>query len=280
MAATSIELSTSWTRRRGAGMLLVLVAASRSSIAGARALVEVWKSPSCGGCKDWVRHLEANGFSVLVHDVGNAAVRSGLAIPVALGSCHTAKVGPYAIECHGPAREVHRLLANRPDAIGLAVPGMPIGSPGMEGPEYGPRRESLRGAAGSQGRQHHAVSNLSMKETENMNTQLKSLIAALALALMTPLAAMADDAHHKTAEAAGAASADMTDGEVRKIDMEGGKITLKHADIKSLDMPGMTMVFVVKDKAVLDKLKAGDKVKFKAINDAGKFTVTEIQPVR
>lgn len=77
-----------------------------------------------------------------------------------------------------------------------------------------------------------------------------------------------------------AAAGDMTDAEVRKIDMEGSKITLKHADIKNLDMPGMTMVFVVKDKAMLDKLKAGDKVKFKAINDAGKFTVTEIQPVR
>ncbi len=80
--------------------------------------------------------------------------------------------------------------------------------------------------------------------------------------------------------AAAAASADMTDAEVRKIDVEGSKITLKHADIKNLDMPGMTMVFVVKDKAMLDKLKAGDKVKFKAINDAGKFTVTDIQPVR
>ena len=73
---------------------------------------------------------------------------------------------------------------------------------------------------------------------------------------------------------------EMTDGEVRKIDMEGGKLTLKHADIKNLDMPGMTMVFVFKDKAMLDKLKTGDKVKFKAINDAGKFTVTEIQPAR
>ena len=72
-------------------------------------------------------------------------------------------------------------------------------------------------------------------------------------------------------------AADMTDGEVRKVDKEGGKVTLKHADIKSLDMPGMTMVFVVKDKALLDKLKVGDKVKFKAISDAGKFTVTEMQ---
>ena len=77
-----------------------------------------------------------------------------------------------------------------------------------------------------------------------------------------------------------AATGDMTDGEVRKVDLEGGKLTLKHADIKSLDMPGMTMVFVVKDKAMLDKLKTGDKVKFKAVNDGGKFTVTEIQPAR
>ena len=113
-----------------------------------------------------------------------------------------------------------------------------------------------------------------------MNTHLKTLLAISALALLGPVTAVADDAHHKPAAAAGAAAADMTDGEVRKIDMEGSKITLKHADIKSLDMPGMTMVFVVKDKALLDKLKAGDKVKFKAINDAGKFTVTEIQPVR
>ena len=75
-------------------------------------------------------------------------------------------------------------------------------------------------------------------------------------------------------------AADMTDGEVRKIDMEAGKLTLKHGEIKNLDMPGMTMVFVVKDKAMLDKLKAGDKIKFRAVNDGGKFTVTDIQPVR
>ena len=116
-----------------------------------------------------------------------------------------------------------------------------------------------------------------MKDHETMNTQLKTLLAAVTLALLAPLSAVADDAHHKSAQAAGAAATDMTDGEVRKIDTEGGKLTLKHADIKSLDMPGMTMVFAVKDKAMLDKLKAGDKVKFKAINDGGKFTVTEIQ---
>ena len=121
-----------------------------------------------------------------------------------------------------------------------------------------------------------------------MNTPLKTLLAAITLSLLTPLASVADDAHHTPAKAtaaattagSGAAAADMTDGEVRKIDIEAGKVTLKHADIKNLDMPGMTMVFVVKDKAMLDKLKAGDKVKFRAVNDAGKFTVTEIQPAR
>ena len=77
-----------------------------------------------------------------------------------------------------------------------------------------------------------------------------------------------------------ATTADMTDAEVRKVDKEGGKLTLKHGEIKNLDMPGMTMVFVVKDKAMLDKVKTGDKIKFKAVNDAGKFTVTEMQVVQ
>ena len=113
-----------------------------------------------------------------------------------------------------------------------------------------------------------------------MNTNRKPLIATLAVALLAPLGALADDAHHKPAAAAAAAAGtgSLTDGEVRQIDLEAGKVTLKHAEIKSLDMPAMTMVFVVKDKAMLDKLKTGDKVKFKVVNDGGKFTVTEIQP--
>ncbi|MDP2005948.1 MAG: copper-binding protein [Rubrivivax sp.] len=105
-----------------------------------------------------------------------------------------------------------------------------------------------------------------------------------AAAMSAAWAASQQDAHGAHGDhgkpTAQAATGDMTDGEVRKVDLEGGKLTLKHADIKSLDMPGMTMVFVVKDKAMLDKLKTGDKVKFKAVNDGGKFTVTEIQPAR
>ncbi|MCW5663753.1 MAG: copper-binding protein [Piscinibacter sp.] len=74
--------------------------------------------------------------------------------------------------------------------------------------------------------------------------------------------------------------ASMSEGEVRKIDKEAKKITLKHGDIKNLDMPAMTMVFNVRDKAMLGQVKAGDTVKFKAVNEAGKFTVTDLEVVR
>lgn len=107
-----------------------------------RIAMEVWKSPTCGCCKDWVVHIEKNGFLVRVHDVGNTAARQRLKVPMKLGSCHTALVQGYAIEGHVPAADVHRLLKNRPAAVGLAVPGMPVGSPGMDGPEYGERKDA------------------------------------------------------------------------------------------------------------------------------------------
>lgn len=103
--------------------------------------MEVWKSPACGCCQDWIDHLEQNAFQVTVHDTGNSAVRASAGIPSALGSCHTAIVGGYAIEGHVPASDIRRLLTEKPDAIGLAVPGMPIGSPGMDGAVYGGRRD-------------------------------------------------------------------------------------------------------------------------------------------
>jgi len=103
--------------------------------------VDVWKSPTCGCCQDWVAYLESHGFTVRVHDTGNTAMRVRLRIPQALGSCHTALVGGYAIEGHVPVQDIRRLLAERPQAVGLAVPGMPIGSPGMDGPAYGNRTD-------------------------------------------------------------------------------------------------------------------------------------------
>jgi len=111
------------------------------AFAAARPPVEVWKSPTCGCCKDWITHMQAHGFDVAVHETGNTAVRARLGLPVELGSCHTALVGGYVIEGHVPAPDVLRLLAEKPTALGLTVPGMPIGSPGMDGPVYGGRRD-------------------------------------------------------------------------------------------------------------------------------------------
>lgn len=96
-------------------------------------LITVYKTPTCGCCHDWIAHLEANGFRVVAHDVPNTApYRAKLGVPRELGSCHTGVVDGYALEGHVPASEIQRLLAERPAARGLAVPGMPVGSPGME----------------------------------------------------------------------------------------------------------------------------------------------------
>ena len=110
-------------------------------LAKSKPYVEVWKDPNCGCCKDWVVHLEANGFKVKVLDTGNTEARKRLGIPEALGSCHTALVAGYAIEGHVPARDIDRLLKEKPQAIGLSVPGMPVGSPGMDGAIYGGRKD-------------------------------------------------------------------------------------------------------------------------------------------
>lgn len=107
-------------------------------------LIEVWKSPTCGCCTDWIKHLEANGFEVKTHEVSDAAktsLRAQLGLADKFGSCHTAVASGYVVEGHVPAREIRRLLKERPRAVGLAVPGMPVGSPGMDGPEYGGRKD-------------------------------------------------------------------------------------------------------------------------------------------
>lgn len=103
--------------------------------------VEVWKDPNCGCCQDWIDHMEANGFTITTHNSGNNAVRAKLGLPVELGSCHTALVGGYVVEGHVPAADVHKLLKAKPKALGITVPGMPIGSPGMDGAVYGGRKD-------------------------------------------------------------------------------------------------------------------------------------------
>lgn len=95
--------------------------------------VEVYKSPTCGCCAKWVDHLEEYGFTVITKDVGNKEIRKKMGMSESLGSCHTALVNGYVIEGHVPAPDIIRFLKEKPDALGLAVPDMPHGSPGMEG---------------------------------------------------------------------------------------------------------------------------------------------------
>jgi hypothetical protein len=95
--------------------------------------VDVYKTRTCGCCAKWVDHLKANGFAPRVMDVPSTAeYRKQYGVPEQLLSCHTAVVGGYSIEGHVPAADIHRLLKQKPKAKGLAVPGMPAGSPGME----------------------------------------------------------------------------------------------------------------------------------------------------
>lgn len=95
--------------------------------------IEVYKDPTCGCCSLWVKHLEANGFAARVTETGDmAAVKQTYGVPARAASCHTARVEGYVLEGHVPAAEVKRLLQEKPAVAGLAVPGMPIGSPGME----------------------------------------------------------------------------------------------------------------------------------------------------
>ncbi|MGY8524200.1 DUF411 domain-containing protein [Paracidovorax citrulli] len=139
----------------GAAGALVLTALPRAAWAAAAAspaaggsagpgaalpAVEVFKSPQCGCCDGWVSHLRQNGFAVSVRNVEDTgAQRARAGMPERFGSCHTAMVQGYAIEGHVPAADIRKLLAARPQAVGLAVPGMPVGSPGME---QGERRDA------------------------------------------------------------------------------------------------------------------------------------------
>ncbi len=96
--------------------------------------VVVYKSPTCGCCGKWVEHMRANGFDVTVNNMPDVTpIKDKQGVPAALRSCHTAIVGNYAIEGHVPADVVKKLLKEKPNAAGIAVPGMPMGSPGMEG---------------------------------------------------------------------------------------------------------------------------------------------------
>ena len=126
------------------GMVALGLASNAIAAKPQRLTLQVWKDPNCGCCKDWILHLEKNGFATTVIDQGNNAVRAQLGMPQKFASCHTAVVEGYVIEGHVPAADIQRLLKDKPQALGLAVPGMPIGSPGMDGPDYGGRRDAYQ----------------------------------------------------------------------------------------------------------------------------------------
>lgn len=98
-----------------------------------RALVSVYKSPTCGCCGEWLKRMRANGFRIEANNIADVGpIRRANAVPDSLASCHTALVGGYAIEGHVPAADIQRLLREGPAVRGLAVPGMPASAPGME----------------------------------------------------------------------------------------------------------------------------------------------------
>jgi len=131
-------------------LTLFALGAAANLPASAADAVDVYKSPYCGCCEKWVEHLQQAGFAVRTHDVNDVpAARQRLGMPERLGSCHTAKVAGYVVEGHVPAADIQRLLKEKPKAIGLAVPSMPPGSPGMESPKPVPYNTLLVQAGGA-----------------------------------------------------------------------------------------------------------------------------------
>jgi hypothetical protein len=145
-----IHKSSSVTRRSAFGIFAAaLIVPHASALAETNILVH--KDPNCGCCTGWVQHLKAAGFAVTVNETDKLqVVRKRLRVPADLAACHTAEVDGYVLEGHVPAVAVRRLLEKRPAATGLAVPGMPVGSPGMEGGEPQPYEVVLFGASNRQ----------------------------------------------------------------------------------------------------------------------------------
>jgi len=115
--------------------MLLLAPAAPAQQTAPLPVVKVWKTPTCGCCGKWVTHMEAAGFRVESTDVDNVdPIKKANGLPLSLGSCHTALVGGYVVEGHVPASDVRRLLREKPAILGLAAPGMPAGSPGMDIP--------------------------------------------------------------------------------------------------------------------------------------------------
>ncbi len=130
-------------------LLMLALLGAGSAAASAAEIVDVYKSPNCGCCGKWIDHMKDAGFEVRTHNVMDVPLaRKTLGMPVRFGSCHTAKVGGYVVEGHVPAADVQRLLKEKPRAVGIAVPSMPPGSPGMESAKPVPYNTLLVQAGG------------------------------------------------------------------------------------------------------------------------------------
>lgn len=122
-------------RRTFLGIIITAALAATKVATAADTVIDVYKSPTCGCCGKWVEQLRTSGFKVTVNDIVNVdGFRAKAGVPASLAACHTALVDGYVVEGHVPATEIRRLLAERPKALGLAVPGMPMGAPGMDAP--------------------------------------------------------------------------------------------------------------------------------------------------
>ena len=227
--------------------------------------------------------MKAAGFSVTTKDVSDTAPeRKRLGMPDKFAACHTASVEGYVIEGHVPAAEVKRLLASRPAAIGLAVLGMPLGSPGMEVNDRIDPYEVLlvdrRGQASVFARYPNEKEATDEHRQEAYSTVTFMLATA---AVAAQIEAIGRPLKPSPANSASAnADADKAEGEVRKVDKEARKLTLRHGPIPNLEMPEMTMVFRVSDPKMLDGLEAKKKVRFTADRVEGQLTVTSLEVVQ
>ena len=191
--------------------------------------MEVWTGPGCGCCHDWIAYLKANGFAVTTHDGGNMDARRRLGMPLQYASCHTGEVAGYAIEGHVPAPEIHRLLDERPDAIGLSVPAMPRGSPGMDSPVYG-------GV--------HDPYDVLLIQRNGSSTLYRSYRTS------------------HTHEAQPEAATHVAEGTLTAIDRSAGTVGISHGAIASIGWPAMTMNFKLADPHSGAGLSPGERVEF------------------
>ena len=232
-------------RRRVVASLLVCALVPSLRLRAAESTpMEVWTGPGCSCCHDWIVHLQANGFVVTTHDGGNMDARRRLEIPMQYASCHTGEVAGYAIEGHVPATEIHRLLEERPDAIGLSVPAMPRGSPGMDGPVYGGIQDPY---------------DVLLIQRNGSSTLYRSYRSS-----------HSHEAQHQSATHS-------AEGTLTAIDRTAGTVSIAHGAIASIGWPAMTMNFTLADPKSVADFTPGQRVAFHFTVEGGMTaTVTRL----